>query len=531
MRGEAAATKFVFAVLAAGAWGCEGSADQRRSADDPATGGDAASPTNGADGANGADGSPPNSGDGGEGPGGKPELGCRPLVHEAGVDFGGLKSDTYAWSDAACEPRTAGLVQSDAPGGGGFARGFTYRLQNRTRSAMGSDVDGWNGFGYLVNHGTPTTTSRGLGGTYRVVLAGAHHAIHEFKTRMQLAGPVDVTVHWFFATGHSNPIFAITHDSSPSGEGVVNSDSRSPYGDIQWDEGPDTDHHVDGVAWGDKYQFTSLGDGPLTPASEWDYTQPNVIPYAMAWANEADAEMGLVQTQTFDQLPAGGDYGSGTLEADCWGRTHATKGPSCSSDWTLPQNWLWPVQLNQYELPSTTASHRVAWGSTYGAVGAREYRAFGKTLSGYPYYSYSVAVVLGTHSGKSVETQRKDFEATHSSRLMASRGEVLATGPAGVGRSDSVTYAPAGYNHVYGTWELRAANSAITAALSVDAGSLSKPIFRVHGFTAEKPSRVRVGGKQLVAGEGYFASVDAEAQLLWLTVNHTLSGTVSLEIE
>ena len=66
----------------------------------------------------------------------------------------------------------------------------------------------------------------------------------------------------------------------------------------------------------------------------------------------------------------------------------------------------WPFQLNQYELPSETKSHRVAWGATFGAVGSSSYTAFGQKLSGYPYQSYSVYVVLGTHSGPRPSARR-----------------------------------------------------------------------------------------------------------------------------
>src|SRR5258708_244901 len=40
--------------------------------------------------------------------------GCSPLVVSPGVVVDGSKSDTFAWTDAACRPRSASLVRNDA---------------------------------------------------------------------------------------------------------------------------------------------------------------------------------------------------------------------------------------------------------------------------------------------------------------------------------------------------------------------------------------------------------------------------------
>ncbi len=461
--------------------------------------------------------------------------GCQPILHTAGATYGGVKADTYAWYDASCKLRTTGLVPNTS-GSGGYARGFTYDVGGRTRSAMGTNSHGYNGFGYVVSHygsgGTSAAISQGVVGTYRVVLAGAHHAIHEFKMRVSPGGPVDVTIQYFFATGRSNPIYAITLDATPAGADAVGADTRSPYSDVAFDEGPTADNNIDGVGWGDKYRFVTTGNGPLTFANGFDYSQPNTIPYAMEWANKADAEMGLVQTQTFAQHEAGGDYGGGVLSTSCWGKTSATQAAACKDPkGLLPNDWLWPVQLNQYELPYTAISHRLAWGGTFGAVGKKQYSGFGVSRSGYPYNSYAVAVVLGAHSAKAVDAQRVDTEASQATRITASRGAVATSGPGGVGRSDSVAYAPAGYNPIYAAWELTAAQNAITAQVTAGASPLKNPVFRLLGFGAAAPSHVRVGGRELTAGVGYFATVDSASKILWMTLNETLTGTTVLEIE
>ena len=105
------------------------------------------------------------------------------------------------------------------------------------------------------------------------------------------------------------------------------------------------------------------------------------------YANNPDAEMGLVQTQTYLQHDAGGYQFYPN-----WGKSDA--------DGPMPEDFNWTYQLNQYELPSTTRSKRMAWGSNFGAVGQTSYLAYGddKNLVGYPYQSYSLFVVLDKHS-------------------------------------------------------------------------------------------------------------------------------------
>ncbi len=182
------------------------------------------------------------------------------------------------------------------------------------------------------------------------------------------------------------------------------------------------------MGWGDRYKFRSL-NSPVTMASGWDYSQPNTIPYVIEWANSPDAEMGLVQTQTYLQHDAGGYW-----FYDRWGTTDAN-GP-------MPEDYNWTYQLNQYELPSTTRSKRMAWGSNFGAVGQTSYLAYGddKNLVGYPYQSYSVFVVLDKHSLGPVAQQVAEIETVQRTALSASVGTVVASGPAGIGRSDSVAY-------------------------------------------------------------------------------------------
>jgi hypothetical protein len=453
--------------------------------------------------------------------------GCAPLVVGAGVTVEGSKADTFAWSDADCRPRTASLFRNDATDAfgerGGYLRAINYEVAGKRRDVKGTGANGWQGFGYIINHYASTASeTQHVGGTTNTVLAGRHHAIHEFRWRVSPGGNVDVVAHWFFATGRSHPLFSITYDATPAGADVVAADSRAPYGDLAWDDGTAGD--VSGIAWGDEYRFTTTGAGPVTPHSPWDYSKPNVVPHAYEWSNATDAEMGLVATLPFATHVGGGDYGGGTIMGS-WGK-------SGSDLLTDVPDWDWPFQLNQWELPFETTSHRLAWGTTYGAVGQRSYTSFGKSLGGYPYQSYAVFVVLGTHATSATEAQIAEVDADAHVTLAATRGTIATDGIAGVGRTDRVTFSPAGFDPVYAAWTVDVASNAASIQIDAGAGALRAPVFELRGYDATTPpTSVTLGGRALVADTDYFATVDAANKRLWLTVNTTLTGHSELAVD
>ena len=464
---------------------------------------------------------------------------CKPIALDAGKSVDGYVADVFSFYDARCAVRTAVLARNDAadPGGskGGFLRKYTYDVGGTPRAATGTGANGlWNGFGYVVAHygsASADAESRDTVGSYRTALAGTHHAIHEFKWRIFPDGkPVDVTVHWFFATGRSHPVYAITYDASPAGSDAVRADTRAPYGDLGWDA--DQKGDVEGLGWGDKYAFTTTGAGPVRPQSTWDYAKPNTIPYVVEWSKNVDAEMGLVQTQPWVETISGGDYGGGTLGTDCWGKTSSAHGAACSTKagWTMPNDTLWPYQLNNYELPFTTSSHRMAWGATYGAVGQTSFDSFGKKQNGYPYTSYSTLVVLGQRSSAEVATQVAEMENASTASMTASVGYVATVGAGGVGRTDAVTFSPAGYSPVYGTWDVDPVANAATVTLTSAAG-LTRPILRLRNYmVTTPPAHVQLDGAELVAGVDYFVTVDADQQLLWITLDRQIKGSATIAV-
>lgn len=479
----------------------------------------------------GSDGGPDAGNDGGT-----VTSGCQGIAVQDGASINGYTSDVYAWSDSSCRPRTAALVRNNAadPGGtrGGYLRLFSYEADGQARQCVGEPGTAWNGWGYVVNHyGAGAATSHDVTGTYRAVLRGSHHSIHEFKLRLSPGGPVDVTIHWFFATGRSNPVYAITHDASPAGADTVLADARAPYGNLTFDGITNGQSDVAGVGWGDRYQFTTTGSGPVTFNSPWEYTRSNTVPYVVMWSAAADAEMGAVQTQTSAGHLSGGDYGGGSL-ANCWNRTSSSPGTCLlQPGGRLLRDFLWPFQLNQYELPFVTTSKRIAWGTTFGAVGQRSYQAFGQSYVGYPYQSYSVYLVLGKRSQRPTDAQVAEVAATTGATLSATVGTVASSGPGGAGRTDPVEYSPAGYDPVYGTWVVIAASGA-TFRLDPGAATLLNPVFRIQGWTSTSPpTRVQLAGRDISAGTDYFTTVDPSRRELWLTLNRNVSSPQQLSVQ
>ena len=447
--------------------------------------------------------------------------------------------DVYRWADSTGHQRTAALSRNNAADPGGSSGGVLYQYRftpagtATERVVTGTGSHGYNGWGYVVNHyGNSAYVSTGTTGTYSRLFTGRHHAIHQFKLTYPINGiSVTATIHWYFATGQDNPVYAITYDTSAAGPGGITSvaiDSRSPYGDMEFG-GDGSSPNVSGVAWGDKYKFYTR-DEPLTPQSRWDYTQPNTVPYTRMWITGPDAEMGAVQTLNWLQHNAGGSWFSNN-----WG--HASENRVVGDGttfgaWMMPANWQWPYQLDQYEMMDSTSptnSKRCAWGVPFGAVGATTYDGYGyeTQYSGHPYQSYSVAAVIGRHSTADVTTQTTRTERVLAATLAANTGTLTASGPGGAGRTDAQPYSKTGYDATYGVYELAAdASGAFSTTLS-SSGAIKNPTFRIRGLGGI-PSQLSLDGAALAADQGYYASYDSATQSLWLTVATDWNGSHTL---
>jgi hypothetical protein len=262
------------------------------------------------------------------------------------------------------------------------------------------------------------------------------------------------------------------------------------------------------------------------------------------WTANTDAEMGLAGTQLATRQNAGG-YNND--QAPPWrGHTSANMGQICVNDQgagpgydhKLPCTSDWAYQLIQYSVAAAsdmTSNKRLAWGADWGSLGNSAFtNSNGTAVSGYPLVSYSVYIVTDPHSGNPTQNMALQAETASLTTLTASMGSVRTQGLAGIGRTDLQTYSPAGYNPIYGTWEVDAAQNQVSLTFSVPGiapTTLDTPILVVHGYTgAAGAAQVSLDGAPLTAGSDYFASGRPSAGELWLTLNQHLTGTHTLEI-
>jgi hypothetical protein len=497
------------------------------------------------------------------------------LVDEHDVTAGGMTSDRFTWNDASGQPRVAVLAHNDAgagPGGtrGGELREFRYQVGGATRIVRASS-SGAAGFGYVVSHpisedfctpGHGDTSALGhlFPGTWTRVFEGRHHAIFRFRTtypRYCTTGApaaeydVPVTIDWMFSTGRDHPLWAVTWDLSSAPADALEDDSRAPYGELLFDGSATEGEHavVAGVGWGDRYKFASTSN-PVTYDGAWTWNVANTIPYVKLWTTDSNATMGTVETQTILQQDAGGYFGT-----DRWNTTSAD-GNACdagndgASAHSMPCSFNWPYQSINYSMgevigesnSTPTNNTRLAWGTEFGFLGQSAYHIHGSeywggplpdaTAPGWPKKSYSVHVVLGTHSNDPVDAEVAEIETVQTLALSAAHGSVATSGPAGVNRSDTATYAPPGYDHVYGTLAFVASGNALDATIAVGAGrTLHHPIVVVRGFAGGTYPQVRLDGAPLTMDADYFPSLRADAQELWITLGANLgSGSHHLEV-
>jgi hypothetical protein len=174
----------------------------------------------------------------------------------------------------------------------------------------------------------------------------------------------------------------------------------------------------------------------------------------------------------------------------------------------MPQDWMWPYQLNQYELPYGNTSHRLAWGLSYGAVGQTSVTAFGRTFSGYPTLAYAVALVLGQRSTDATLAQ-----------VTATERQLAATVTTGT------------WVEAFAGWELAAVVGGTSFTLDPKGGPVSAPVFHLTGFAGADAASVTVGGVALAAGQGYFTSRDSSDGSLWLTLNGTVNAPVVVRVQ
>jgi hypothetical protein len=241
--------------------------------------------------------------------------------------------------------------------------------------------------------------------------------------------------------------------------------------------------------------------------------------------NAPDAEMGLVMTQTLAQQDAGGyNWGSGGIANY---HPDPPDQPGFSANGPMPPENLWAFQMNQYELPYVDSSKRLAWGTQYGAVGQPTYTAVDGTQHvGRPHFNYAVFVVLGRKSETATLRMVQHVERIQQTSLSAEVGTVRTHGPIGPGRTQLLEYDPVGYNQIYSTWEVEAAESQATVTLATPAAGITNPIVVVHDYTASSAPVVLINGKS----KPHFVSFDSENDQVWVTLFGQFAGETTVQI-
>ena len=501
------------------------------------------------------------------------------IQYGQGVTVENMSSETFTWQDSLGHPRFAALAYNDAGAfngsQGGALREYKFQLTNgQTRTATSTTYGngGYGGFGYVTDHssryvgcvgGDDSPLGFAFAGHWQRVFEGKHHAIFRFTQNYQrycpTTGPVitrylPVTIDWMFTTGHDHPLWAITYDVDLISDGVnppvaadtYYDDSRAPYGELNID-GDGFTYDINGTSWGDRYKFipTNAAGTSMTLNVPWNWTTTNTVPWVKEWIDAAlgagpyngDATMGIVQTQTLTQQDAGGarDPGVGSDITPYWTKTDANGIHSAGPN-KVPNGDNWRFQANGDNLTGAAGNNnaRLTWKTQYGFIGQTSYtmnNGVGTTAPGYPKKSYSTYIVLGQHSvvPDPVDAQVTQVETVQSLTLTTNGGigSVVTTGPAGNTNSTPFTYAPPGYNHVYGALAFQASGNALDANVNVGSGTLNKPLMIVSNYTSASEPVVMLGGTTLVADTDYFDSLRPSANELWITFNSNFAGATN----
>jgi hypothetical protein len=484
------------------------------------------------------------------------------MLIEQGVNVDAMVSERYTWKDSRGERRVAVLAHNvgNLVGGfrGGALRRFEYQLPTgATRSAIVTTYGnaGYGGFGYMVSHAKAPACNNDspLGGTtagtFTRVFEGRHHAILRFMQsypRPCSSAPagalkIPVVIEWMMRTGADHPLWIgtwhvdqlQTAGGSIQPAGTINDDIRGPYGELAIDGLGFQD--IDGVAWGDRYKFTST-TAPVQLNSDWTYDTPNTVPYVKLWLDRPPADpdttatMGLVQTQTMTQQDAGAGRNPGGYDlSDYWGLTSAAGNAGPGYKMPLVNEWAYQANGFNLQIDNPNNNARLTWGSQYGFLGQSTYVVNDGVVvnaPGYPKKNYSLYVALDTHRRAPVEGLVEQVEVIQGVTLSATTGEVATQGKRGVDDATLATYEPAGYDHVYGALTFIAAANDLTANIEVAAGTLKKPLLVIRNYSAGDPV-ITFGGMTLVADVDYFASLRPAVSELWLTLNRDVAGGVN----
>lgn len=479
------------------------------------------------------------------------------LVLNSNVNVNGLNAEKFTWFDNEVKTRTISLVRNDQPGTkGGFMEQFSYVLPDNSTRIINANASGVRGFGFIVSHLKESTlaTNNGdddspigsnMSNAWRVVWRGSNHALLEYTLNYPRWGKnaagvatkynMPVTIHWLIQNGKRYPLWSVTMDLTAAPNNAVEADSRAPYGEMEFSG--NANDLVDGVAWGDSHHFKSTS-APLTLNSSWDWTAVNTgAAYNSLYAN--NAEMGIVGTRVISKQDAGGYEGADGL------RGNTSAGHSCAGEGhAMPCLFQWSYQSVNYSFSGnndSTNNKRFAWGTDWGFLGQASYTPmnnnYAATPGSFPKRSYSTWIVFDPRASASSSPTRilSDQAKTIDDTVFTVTGAAnrKLSGAKGIADASLETYSPAGFNHVYSTWEADLTGAtAVVLNWQVPAGQnlLGSSIVLNNYTKANSPSSLSLNGTVLIANQDYFASVIPSTKQLWITLKNNLSNSASLTI-
>lgn len=448
------------------------------------------------------------------------------------ADVDGRAVQAITWTDASGMPRTVSVLADDLA----IIR-YVYDVDGTT---VTDDAVADYGIGQMVNHGDcgASTTFAGTSEHEATeVLAGDNHYIWRSTFRHPMCNNPGVswrvTSEYVFYTGHDHFIQTVTYDSSDLAmDQPLGDDMRGPYNQTTWPGNGD----ISGFGWGSQYRFATTGpiaDGDANVgggvAVTWEWTEPNTIPYVWEWCDLAagaavDREYGIVQNQPYAEQDFGGGF------YDCGGDCFAGTPPLSGN--ALPAAWAMPSQMSSYD--SNYRSGRITWGQTYGTM-ENHHANDTQTIPDMgdrfrPIDAWSWTHVVGAYSDGGVMARVADTEHAYASSLAATTGTVVTSGPRGpgdfvgptVGEMPTIDWSNPGFDFIYRTWNVTAADGAAAVTLTVT-GGLVRPVLVVHEFGDGEPV-VRIDGADAVLDSDAFVSRDAATGKLWVTLARDLDA-------
>lgn len=497
-------------------------------------------------------------------------------------------------------PRTATFNLMGANTTGGIATAFSYSTDSVVGGSIRNitPIGGHPGFGFVVSHPSysyPKVAGCDPGngdndspvfqpkGSSQWVLNGQNHRVLQFQFTYPRSGSngkcydVPVTVEWMFVTGWDHPLYLVTWDtgnaqardgSGKAAAGVIEADSRAPYGSMAWGGGGHAERsvRVRRLAWFDTRYFEASDPAGISMNTSWSWngtSAPGTTvsqPFVAVTYNDVDAEYGLAAVQALKDKEAGGVMPAWTDRNN----TNNTPNKNCpdnnGAQITLLCENQWPYQTINYTSgwdnitekwrPAGWADYKyfspqLGWGTVnnlMGGVNVASTRADGSRVSGYPRLSYGTFVYLGKTllggNSSAVGSLSQELYLRAKANVNVTTGTLAAQCLAGAGRSDTEPCGTGqnGSNNGYGaaraSYFLAAqANKFAFTLSSLGVGGIAgikpaaffSPTFAISNYSAVVPTTLTLtdgAGKSTVLRLGRHYSASLDNQTLWLTVHY-----------